>query len=121
MVVLGNDTKISVSVPGFEEPSDQFGELLVKRGQVRRYQLEFALKLQSAYRKIQKNIPIGEILVQHRAISNKTREDTASLQKSLPLEKNTEIMKGLDLDESTFVTQLISMKPVSGSSKSLAQ
>ncbi len=90
-----------------KESSDRFGDILLKRGQVRRYQLDFALALQKAYRDIQKDIPIGEILVQHRAISDKTREDTVTMQNEQPLEPVTKIMKGVDLNDTSFVTKII--------------
>jgi len=91
-----------------EKSFELFGDILLRRGQVRRYQLDFALNLQKAYRQIQRDIKVGDILVQHRAISHKTREDTVSLQRELPRESSTTILKGVDLDDTTFVTKILS-------------
>jgi len=91
-----------------EKSFELFGDILLRRGQVRRYQLEFALNLQKAYRDIHRDVKVGDILVQHRAISEKTREDTVSLQLELPRESSTTILKGVDLDDTTFVTKILS-------------
>ncbi len=91
-----------------ENSFELFGDILLRRGQVRRYQLEFALNLQKAYRTIHRDFKVGDILVQHRAISEKTKDDIVTLQLELPRESSTTIMRGVDLDDTTFVTKILS-------------
>lgn len=46
------------------------GEILIRRGQLRKTQLEFALQLQNALQRWAKQaMRLGDILVKHRAIS----------------------------------------------------
>lgn len=119
MAELVKQTETIEATTDRTEDSIALGELLLKRGQVRRYQLDFALRLQKAYQQIQKNLSIGEILVQHRAISDRTRNEVLDIQKDIPLEGNTEIMKAVNETNETFVTQLIPM--VTSSPRSLGQ
>lgn len=75
------------------------GEILLRRGQIRRYQLEFLLNLQSSYRRLsKKNILIGELLVKHRALVPRSLTDALSLQTELPHESVTQIISQMDLD-----------------------
>lgn len=87
-----------------EQPVDQahlpIGEILLRRGQVRRYQLSFALKLQKSYKNnARKEIQIGELLVKHRAVNPNSLADALILQRELPAESITQIVSKLDLDD----------------------
>lgn len=58
------------------------GEILVKRGQIRRYQLEFALKLQEIYRGLRIHHSIGELLVDHRGLGSKSLNEALLYQEA---------------------------------------
>lgn len=77
------------------------GELLVRRGQIRRYQLDFALRLQEAYQKISRNERLGEIFVDHRVLSDKAIHKALSQQEHLPGDSISQIVSRLnsELDE----------------------
>lgn len=82
-----------------EPPKRLIGDLLIRRGQIRRYQLEFLLELQDQYKK--KNIPsrIGDLLVKHRAIKREVVEAAALIQKEVPHDSVTDIVKQLQESE----------------------
>ncbi len=48
------------------EPKSRLGEILCQQGKLRHDQLEFALKLQQAYRTSGKHLTIGDLLINHR-------------------------------------------------------
>lgn len=56
------------------------GDLLVRRGQVRSYQLSFLLQLQKAYRKISRPVKIGELLIAHRVLPGSLINEALALQ-----------------------------------------
>ncbi|TVQ78655.1 MAG: hypothetical protein EA369_06535 [Bradymonadales bacterium] len=61
--------------------SSRLGDLLVRRGQLRSYQLNFLLRLQQAYRAVARNFRLGELLVSHRAVELAVVEQGLALQK----------------------------------------
>ncbi len=69
------------------------GDVLIHKGQIRKYQLEFCLSLQDAYRQGGRAFRLGEILVQHRVIDVSTLESALNVQETLPLESITAIIK----------------------------
>jgi len=75
------------------------GEILLRRGQIRQYQLNFALELQSAYKKYSGQKQIGEILLQHRALSPVVLREALSIQKEIPHESVTQIVSHLKDDD----------------------
>lgn len=85
--------------------NDLFGDILLRRGQIRRYQLQFALDLQKAYKAIAKDMRVGDILVEHGAISDKTREDTVTLQRELPKESITQIVQAMNFEDEVTQTK----------------
>lgn len=93
--ILGNDFDSKEQLP--------LGEILLRRGQVRRYQLDFVLELQKSYElEVQQRHPLGELLIKHRATMPKSVEEALVLQKELPHESITQIVSRLDaeMDES---------------------
>lgn len=72
------------------------GEILVRRGQVRKYQLDFLLNLQQSMKKLMKPISLGELLIKHRAVSALALTEALAVQESMPKESVTEIVKGLE-------------------------
>lgn len=69
------------------------GDVLLHKGQIRKYQLEFCLSLQEAYRQGGRPFKLGEILVHHRVIDVSTLESALHVQETLPLESITAIIK----------------------------
>jgi len=58
------------------------GDLLVRRGKIRSYQLRFILRLQQAYKTISRPIRLGELLLAHRAIPQQCLQDALALQQA---------------------------------------
>lgn len=87
----------------------KLGEILLRRGQVRRFQLEFLLDIQKAYfENSRKQIPIGQLLLDHSAIQEHSLKEALSLQTELPTESITQILAISDLDDDQEnVTKLI--------------
>jgi len=91
-----------------EPPKRLLGDLLIRRGQIRRYQLEFLLELQDEYKR--KNIPsrIGDLLVKHRAIKREVVEAAALIQKEVPFDSVTDIVNQLrEVDEISSQTKVL--------------
>ena len=83
----------------------QIGEILIARGQVRKYQLEFLLSLQTAFS--QKHpMRIGELLVKHRAVTPAALEQALIIQKEASKESITNILKIYE-QEISRVTRMI--------------
>lgn len=85
----------------------QIGQILLHRGQIRGYQLEFALHLQKNYQKLNIQNPIGQILLEHRVLTQSTLRDALSLQKEIPYESVTQIVNALGLEEDGDETKII--------------
>lgn len=68
------------------------GEMLVRRGQIRRYQLNFALKLQEAYKKVARNERLGEIFVEHRVLSDRAIQKALEHQSEMPADSLSQIV-----------------------------
>lgn len=79
-----------------ERQSSPLGEILLRRGQVRKYQLDFLLKLQTTLRNVLKPISIGELLIKHRAITTLALMEALAVQEAIPTESVTQIVKGLE-------------------------
>lgn len=84
------------STSGTQSGFTPLGEILLRRGQIRRYQLDFALKLQGSYLKMSQHRLLGKILTEHRAINPKTLERALEIQKELPKESVTEVVKKIN-------------------------
>jgi hypothetical protein len=82
------------------------GEILIRRGQVRKYQLEFLLGLQDMMKKLMKPISIGELLIKHRAVSALALVEALAVQESMPTDSVTEIVRGLENEESQITKAL---------------
>lgn len=97
--VLGNESS----------PRKLLGEMLIRRGQVRRYQLDFALRLQEAYRKIQRNERLGEIFIEHRVLSDRAIQEALKFQSEMPADSLTDVIKDLDekIDTLSIHTQVL--------------
>jgi len=74
----------------------KIGEILVQKGQIRRYQLDFALRLQNSYRKLSQPRRLGELLVAHRGVSQRIVDEALRVQKELPREPITQIINSLE-------------------------
>ncbi|MBN8555906.1 MAG: hypothetical protein J0L93_10715 [Deltaproteobacteria bacterium] len=72
------------------------GEILMRRGQLRKFQLDFLLQLQKAYKKIAKNFKIGELLIKHRALTPLALTEALAVQEEMPRESITQILKLLE-------------------------
>jgi hypothetical protein len=72
------------------------GEILIRRGQVRKFQLDFLLQLQKAYKKISKNWKIGELLIKHRALTPLALTEALAVQEEMPKESITDILALLE-------------------------
>ncbi len=81
------------------------GEILLARGQIRKYQLDFILELQSAYKTRQRIIPLGELLIEHRALTTHALEEALKAQADSPLESITQILKNYE-DQISKLTRL---------------
>lgn len=92
----------------------KLGEILLRRGQVRRFQLEFLLDIQKAYfENSRKQIPIGQLLLDHRAVQEHSLKEALSLQTELPTESITQILALSDLDDDQEnVTKLIPQEDI---------
>lgn len=87
------------------------GQILLRRGQIRRYQLEFALRLQHNYRLQSKNFRLGEILEKHRATSHSSLSEALSRQENLSGESVSQILKTIeDHPQEEEVTKLLPSK-----------
>lgn len=81
------------------------GEILLAKGQIRKFQLDFLLQLQNEYKNSQRQVRIGELLVKHRAITASAIEQALRAQHEGPLESVTEILKVFER-EMSFRTRL---------------
>ncbi len=75
------------------ETKRSLGDVLLHKGQIRKYQLEFCLSLQVAYQQGGRPLKLGEILVHHRVIDVSTLESALHVQATLPMESITAIIK----------------------------
>ena len=89
----------------------QVGDILVRRGKIRRFQLEFLLKLQKAYRKSGRPYRLGDLIRIHRVATPKVVNEALTIQRELPQESVTEIIKRVTIEnedrELSQVTQKI--------------
>lgn len=81
------------------------GEILRRRGQIRRFQLDFVLMLQVAYRAVGRKIPLGEILVKHRAITPLSLQEALVMQEN-PSEGLTDALKKMEVQDRVFTSFL---------------
>jgi len=86
------------------------GEVLINRGQLRKFQLEFILELQTAYKQIARPYKLGELLVKHRIISERALQEALNVQQELPHEGLTAILARYQ-DEISIQTRLIDSTP----------
>jgi hypothetical protein len=97
--------------PANRQETELVGEILIRRGQLRRFQLEFLLQVQQAYLgQSRKRIPIGQLLLEHRATQKKSLREALCLQSELPAESITQILSVSDFDsenENENLTKLI--------------
>ena len=90
----------------------QIGDILVRRGKIRRFQLEFLLKLQKAYRMSGRPMRLGDLIKLHRVASPKTVKEALTIQKELPQESVTEIIKRVTLQEEDREVSQVTQKIV---------
>lgn len=76
------------------------GEILIRRGQLRKYQLEFILKLQEMHKRIFKPAALGELLIKHRAVTALALTEALAVQEEMPRESVTEVAKRLEAETS---------------------
>lgn len=72
------------------------GEILLRRGQIRKYQLDFLLKLQTSMKHLMRPISIGELLIKHRAVTPLALTEALAVQESMPTESVTQISNKLE-------------------------
>lgn len=72
------------------------GQILIAKGQARKFQIEFLAELQAAYKAARKPIKLGELLVSHRVISKEILESALITQQEIPLESVTDIIKNYE-------------------------
>ena len=72
------------------------GIILLKRGMVKKFQLDFIVKLQKAYRAVDRKEPLGELLIMHRALSPLHLNEALLIQDTLPGESVTKVLSQLD-------------------------
>lgn len=72
------------------------GEILLARGQMRKYQLDFLLTLQKAYHQKQRKPRLGDLLVQHRVLTENSLQEALQVQSEGPLESVTEVIARYD-------------------------
>ena len=86
---------------------NRLGELLIRRGQIRKYQLDFMLELQKSYSHLAHPVRLGQLLVQHRAIGQKGLTEALKAQETLPKESITEIVQRLSEESEEEETKLL--------------
>mgnify|MGYP000955671894 CR=1 FL=1 len=80
------------------------GEILLAKGQIRKFQLDFLLVLQKAYSSAKRHIRLGDLLLKHRVVTEATLLHTLKTQNEAPLESVTEILKVFE-QEMSFRTR----------------
>lgn len=87
--------------------SAQLGEILLKKGQVRRYQIDFLVSLQEAYRKKGIMRQIGELMVRHRAVNPRSLEEALRFQQEVSEEEGTDRISAFLSKEEDDKTKLM--------------
>ncbi len=72
------------------------GEILVRRRKIKKYQLDFCLRLQTAYKRCDRHPPIGRLLLLHRAITPKALADALETQEKMPGESVTAVINNYE-------------------------
>ena len=83
------------------------GDILVRKGHVRRYQIEFLLDLQEAYRKANRRIKMGQLLTGHRVVTKDQLDEALGIQDKLPQETVTKLI-GQFKGQLSHITRLLS-------------
>ncbi len=68
------------------------GEVLLAKGQIRKYQLEFILQIQAGYQFMRDEIPLGQLLLKHRVVSENVLNEALNVQQETPFESITKII-----------------------------
>jgi hypothetical protein len=92
--------------------ANPIGEILIRRGKLRRFQLEFLLNLQRNYAKNGRKIRFGDLLLEHQLLETKQIDDVLVIQKELPDESITQIVNMMNkevCDELSTVTQILNV------------
>ena len=92
--------------------ANPIGEILIRRGKLRRFQLEFLLSLQKNYAKNGRKIMLGDLLVEHQILENEQVDDVLVIQNDLPNESITQIVNIMNkevCDELSTVTQILNV------------
>jgi len=87
---------IEMTIGDLIERPTPLGQILIAKGQARKFQVEFLAELQEAYKKSHSRMKLGELLVKHRVISQEILESALIAQKEAPLESLTEIIQNYE-------------------------
>jgi len=84
---------------------NRLGAILLRRGKAKKFQVDFLLDLQMAYRKSNFEHKLGELLVSHRIITNRVLEDALMVQEEMPQESLTQILQNSAQEETEQITE----------------
>lgn len=82
------------------------GEVLLAKGQIRKYQLEFILQIQAGYKFLKQEFPLGQLLLKHRVINEVTLYEALKVQEEMPFESITKVLDAYE-NQVSRLTRLI--------------
>jgi hypothetical protein len=85
----------------------RLGEVLMHRGQAQFLQIDFLLSLQEAYRTVGRERTLGELLLEHRVISETGLAEALHQQEHMPLESITKIIEAMKDFPKTYTGVLV--------------
>lgn len=79
-----------------EKPWPTLGDILVRRGHAKQYQIDFILSLQKQYKSHHRKIQLGSLLLKHRIVSAEVLQEMLTIQATLPQESVTDIVRKIE-------------------------